>query len=185
MKTKRKYAHELYPHNPSEHDVRPLNVEVTYLYAQAIGLNVWGTGWFDAFPGGHDKGTTEYTVAAQMTAYRTLLLLGHRRDALLADALHQGFTGQEAWTWAESRMDEEGSWIYERAVHHGVDVEAIRPYPCGPEPDHHDHYGEKDSNGFRGVKRAEGPESECVDCCEPIDPREPSDADVPLVGVPG
>ena len=33
MRTKRRYAHELYPH-AGEYEVRPLAVEVPYLYAQ-------------------------------------------------------------------------------------------------------------------------------------------------------
>ena len=35
-RTKRRYAHELFPH-PDECEVRPLAVEVPYLYARAIG----------------------------------------------------------------------------------------------------------------------------------------------------
>jgi hypothetical protein len=165
LKTKRKYAHELYPH-PEEAEVRPLEVEVPYLYAQAVAFNVWGTGWFDAFPGGHEKGSTEYVVAAQMTTGRTLLLIAHRQRALLADALLQGLSGQEAWEWAESRVDESGEWACERAEHYGVDIQAIKPYPCGPEPDHHDHFGEPDARGWREVTRTPGKESDCAECCE-------------------
>lgn len=77
MNTKRKYAHELYPH-PAEGEVRPLAVEVPYLYARAV-----------------------------------------------------------------------------------------KPYPCGPEPDQHDHLGDADARGWRTVNRVDGKESECADCCEP------------------
>lgn len=46
-RTKRRYAHELYPHG-EEFGVRPLETEVPYLYARAIGADVRGTGWFAA-----------------------------------------------------------------------------------------------------------------------------------------
>jgi len=163
--TKRKFAHELYPH-ADEAEVRELAIEVPYLYAQALAFDVWGTGWFDAFPGGHEKGTPEHTTAAQMTTSRTLLLIEHRRTALLADALLQGLSGQEAWSWAESRMDETGEWVYERAVHYGIDPYAIKPYPCGPVPDHHDHLDPPDTHGGRIVHRIPGAEADCVDCTE-------------------
>jgi len=153
MKTKRKYAHELYPH-PAEGEVRPLAVEVPYLYARAIGLDVTGTSWTDVAP-------------AEMSA-RINRMIDARRIALLADALSEGLAGWAAWEWATSRAnDESGGWTYERAVHHGVDPEAIKPYPCGPEPDHHDHLGEADARGWRTVNRVDGKESECADCCEP------------------
>ena len=153
METKRKYAHELYPH-PAEGEVRPLAVEVPYLYARAIGFDVADTSWTDASP-------------KDMSA-RINRMIEVRRLAFLADALTEGLAGQAAWEWAEQRgRDESGEWTYERAVHHGVDPEAIKPYPCGPEPDNHSHYGEADARGWRRVIHAEGKESECVECCEP------------------
>ena len=159
METKRKYAHELYPHG-GEYEVRPLAVEVPYLYARAIGLRFGGTGWFDA-------PWRDNEWAREATTTRTVLLIAAQSTALLADALLQGMSGDEAWAWAEERHDDEGSWTWTRAQHYGVDPLAIRPYPCGPEPGYHDHYGEADVRGWRNVLRVDGKESECADCCEP------------------
>ncbi|MFF1633952.1 hypothetical protein [Leifsonia sp. NPDC058248] len=153
LRTKRRYAHELYPH-PDEFEVRPLAVEVPYLYAQAIGYEVAGTGWFDA------QTPEGYRTAGD----RTMALIRQRQLALIADALLQGMAGDEAWKWAAEREDYEGGWISERAEVYGLDWAAIKPYPCGPEPDHHDHYGEPDSRGWRQVFRTAGKESECPDC---------------------
>lgn len=159
MRTKRRYAHELYPY-PEEGEVRPLSVEVPYLYARAIGFDVWGTGWFD----------TEDGPSLQRSVSRTELMIGQRERALLADALLQGLTGDEAWKWAEERSGEEsGEWVYERAVHYGVKPGLIKPYPCGPEPDHHDHSEPIQGNLiWSRVTRVDGPESACPDCCEPV-----------------
>ena len=151
-RTKRRYAHELYPH-ADEWETRELATEVPYLYARAIGFDVWGTGWFDN--------------PRRDGAERMNQLLDQRRIALLADALHQGKTGQEAWAWADTRMDESGEWIYQQAVHYGVDPDRIKPYECGPEPDHHDHHSAPDSRGWRTVTRVDGKESECEECTEP------------------
>lgn len=175
MKTKRKYAHELYPH-ADEYEVRPIAVEVPYLYARAIGHEVWCTGW-------HDAPWRDNPWAQEATTSRTIALIEARHKALLADAILQGMSGQEAWTWAEERMDEEGGWIYDRAKHYGIDVDLIKPYPCGPEPDHHNHHGEPDQNGWRTSTRVTGKESECEECCEPLDPREPGPNDVPMFEV--
>ena len=127
--TIRRYAHEMYPH-AEEGETRALAVEVPYLYAQAVGLNVWGTGWYDdKTDAGRDRGIL-----------RHIQLIAARHMALVADALLQGMAGQEAWEWADLRAwDETGEWVYERAMHYGVPVERIKPYPCGPEPDRHDH----------------------------------------------
>jgi hypothetical protein len=103
-RTKRRYAHELHPHG-DEWEVRPLEVEVPYLYARALGFDVQGTSWFDSI--------------SEVTGTRTMQMLDARHIALMADAMHQGLTGQEAWAWAEKRMDESGKWVYERAVHYG------------------------------------------------------------------
>lgn len=166
-RTKRRYAHELYPH-ADEYEVRPLEVDVPYLYAIAIGHNVHGTSWFNF-------DTDEERRRAHD---RTTALIAARQIALVADALLQGLVGDEAWEWAQERgWDETGEWIGERADVYGVDYTAIKPYPCGPEPDHHDHLGEPDSRGWRTVTRVPGKESECGDCTEPVDePRSSEDA---------
>lgn len=161
-RTKRRYAHELYPH-PDEFEVRPLAVEVPYLYAQAIGYELGGTGWFDML--GADTTPEQNHIAGD----RTMALIRQRQLALLADALLQGMTGDEAWKWAAERDDYEGGWISERSEVYGIDWSAIKPYACGPEPDHHDHYGEPDSRGWRRVFRTKGKESGCPDCTEPVE----------------
>lgn len=159
-RTKRRYAHELYPH-PGEFEVRPLAVEVPYLYARAHGMRVDDTGWFDLFHSDEGK-----WVCTQ----RTLLLIASRSAALVADALLQGLTGDEAWEWAHSRMDEAGEWVWERAEHYGVPLDSIRPYPCGPEPDHHDHWTDRDARGTRTlIGRVDGPESACPECTEAVE----------------
>lgn len=166
MRTKRRYAHELYPHG-EEYEVRPLRVEVPYLYARAIGFEVRGTGWFDL------RGTDEQRREA---GGRTQALIDARLIAFMADAIQQGLTQQAAWVWANERASEEsGELVYERAVLYGVDTEAIKPYPCGPEPDHHNHYGEPDSRGWQLSARIPLKESLCADCCEPV-----PEADTPL-----
>lgn len=157
MQTKRRYAHELYPH-AKEFEVRPLSVEVPYLYARARGFEVWGTGWFEM------RGDP---LRNQVSANRTMQLLTARQTALLADALLQCLTGDEAWRWAQERMDESGEWVYERAVHYGVPVQQIKPYGCGDEPDRHDHKSSTgDVTGHGIVTRVDGKESECPTCCE-------------------
>lgn len=161
MQTKRRYAHELYPHAEDEYAVRPLSVEVPYLYARAIGFEVRGTGWFD-LPIATPQG-------AQLSSGRTLYLLAMRERAVLADAIHQGLTGDEAWEWAKGRYDEAGEWIYERAIHYGVKPELIKPYPCGDVPDQHDHMSSTgDITGQGIVTRINCREDECPACCEPV-----------------
>jgi hypothetical protein len=157
-RTKRRYAHELYPHG-EEFEVRQLEVEVPYLYARAIGFQVWGTSWFDS----------DTEVAREQTRARTLQMIDACHIALMADAMHQGLTGQEAWAWAESRMDESGEWVYQRAVHYGVDPALIKPYQCGPEPDSHDHDEAVEGVTWTRVHRIQGKESECPDCTEPVE----------------
>lgn len=152
-RTKRRYAHELYPH-PEEGAIRPLSVEVPYLYARALGMEISGTGWFDVEP-------------RSIAGDRTMQLIGDRKIAFLADALLQGLTGQAAWEWVENRAgDESGEWTWERAEHYGVDGDLIKPYPCGPELDHHDHFDAPDVRGWRTVHRTAGKESECEECTE-------------------
>lgn len=153
-RTKRRYAHELYPHG-EEFETRTLDVEVPYLYARAIGMDVGGTGWFKA--------------PKQEAGDRMRSMIDSFHIALMADAMHQGLTGQDAWCWAEHRMDGSGEWVYQRAVHYGVKPELIKSYPCGPKPGHHDHYGPKDGRGWRDVTRAPGAEDDCPDCTEPVD----------------
>ncbi len=160
-RTIRRYAHELFPHG-EEGEVRDLAVEVPYLYARAIGLETWGTGWHESLAA--DRPQAEREIAGSRIQH----LIDARRLALLADALHQGLTGQEAWEWADVRaMDETGEWAYERAIHYGVPCDRIRPYPCGPQPDHHDHMASTgDVTGHGIVTRIDCPESECPTCTE-------------------
>jgi hypothetical protein len=153
-RTKRRYAHELYPH-AEEWQTRLLEVEVPYLYARAIGFDVRGTGWFN----------TEHKESNA----RTYDLINSQQIALMADAMHQGLTGQAAWDWADSRMTDDGSWVYERAMHYGVDPDRIKPYPCGPTPDHHDHLAAPDSRGWQTVTRTPGAEDDCEECTEPTE----------------
>lgn len=153
-RTKRRYAHELFP-NAEEGETRPLTVEVPYLYARAIGFEISGTGWSEVQPRGIGGDRVMYMIAC-------------RQIAFLADALIQGMTGDEAWEWADQRASEEsGEWVGERSEIYGVPYDDIKPYPCGPEPDHHNHYDEPDAHGWRIVHRMQGAESECDECTEP------------------
>lgn len=164
MRTKRRYAHELYPH-AEEGETRPLAVEMPYLYALFVGLSIQGTDWFEL---GHKDRSHEERV---LSYERTMTFIRAKRTALLADALLQGMTGDEAWAWADERAWDESSEIaYERAAHYGVPIEDIKPYPILKERDSHDHRTERGPND-RGwfIKRIEGKESECPECCEPIE----------------
>ena len=156
-RTKRRYAHELYPH-AKEGETRHLSVEVPYLYAMAVGLDVWGTGWFKADP--------------KESGARTVHHLEACRLALIADALLQGMTGQEAWAWADERSwDETSECTYDRALHYGIPFARIKPYPCGPEPDHHDHHSNmEERSGI--VTRIAGREIDCPECSEDV-PHQP------------
>lgn len=145
-RTIRRYAHEIYPHG-EEGEIRDLAVEVPYLYARAIGLQTYGTSWMDGAKPGE-------------SGARTNDLCNARQIAFLADAMHQGLTGQEAWEWADMRSwDETGEWAWSRATLYGVPVYSIKPYPCGPEPLRHFHPG----------AWVDGKESECPDCTEEVD----------------
>lgn len=158
-RTKRRYAHELYPH-AEEGQARPLTVDVPYLYARAVGLEVHGTGWFDL------EGDDLKMVGTRMTQLVTAYEL-----AFVADALLQGLAGEDAWAWGQGRMGDVAAEIVgERALHYGVPYDQIKPYPCGPEPDHHDHLGEMDAKyiGVQVVTRIAGKESECPECTEEI-----------------
>lgn len=152
-RTKRRYAHEIYPH-ADEFETRELSTEVPYLYARAIGLDVQGTGWFGA--------------SSQEAVARTHEKINAEQIALMADAMHQGLTGQAAWEWACDRLWTYGESAYERAMHYGVPVELIKPYPCGEAPSHDDHTGEPDARGWRKVTRQPGPEDECPECTEEV-----------------
>ncbi|WIE65934.1 hypothetical protein DEI99_005190 [Curtobacterium sp. MCLR17_036] len=158
-RTKRRYAHELYPEG-GEWEVRPLTVEVPYLFARATGFEVDGTGWYDLLNGSDDD--------KRKVGDRMVLLVNARRIAFLADAMAQGLTGDDAWAWAEEHAREEsGELVWERAEHYGVRPQAIKPYSCGPEPDHHDHYtNQEHRHGI--VTRVDGTETACPICTEPI-----------------
>ena len=154
-RTKRRYAHELYPH-PEEGEMRDLAVEAPYLLSHAWGLRIGDTGWQHVEPP---------TRAGDRIAWH----IETARTAFLVDALTQGMSGQEAWEWANARVtgDSVGEWLYERAEHYGVPVGLIKPYPCGPERIDHYHHSEGDHGVSTLVPLRE---SECHDCTEPIEP---------------
>lgn|GEM_PF-6296548 len=163
-RTKRRYAHELYPH-AVEFEVRPLEVEVPYLYARAIGLLPEGTGWSRAEP---------KEVAARADEWLRARHLAH-----LAAALLQGRTGQSAWDWATQRVcAQTDRYLFDRARHYGVDPELIKPYLCGPTPEHHDHLEpHPEYKNMQIVHRIPGTEDDCPDCTEPVPPTENGDPD--------
>jgi hypothetical protein len=153
---KRRFAHELYPH-PTGGETRPLSVEVPYLYARMVGLDVTDTGWSQVEP--------RTTAGDRITEY-----INTARIALLADALEQGKTGDEAWAWADQRVTDDMECAWERA-HEVLGIEhlrgAIKPYPCGPEPQRHWHYGPPSASGTRLTTLIDGTESACDECTEP------------------
>ena len=154
-RTKRRFAHELYPH-ADECEIRSMAIEVPYLYARAMGLEVEGTGWFD-HPGTESMDRTIHLVNARLIAFQS-------------DALLQGMTGEDAWRWVAMRAnDETGEWAWERAVHYGVDPLQIKPYACGPARAFHSHLGDPDAYGSRVVTRIPGTEDACIECTEPIE----------------
>lgn len=170
-RTKRRYAHKLYPH-PEEWEVQPLATAVPYLYARFVGLNVQGTDWFDLgrTPEARKDEHGNFRPEFRLASARTMEMIAARSAALHADALLQGLAGTEAWEWAESRAaDESGECAYERAVHYGVPIDDIKPYPVISETEHHDHYGVSDIRGWRTVNRVDGKESECDECTEPAE----------------
>ncbi|MFK0072683.1 hypothetical protein [Arthrobacter woluwensis] len=161
-RTKRRYAHELYPHPEGP---RPLAEDVPYRYAIALGLGLDGTGWSEP-------------SADDVAGVRIGSLLHARHLAFLADALHQGLTGQDAWEWATNRAsDESEECVHERATHYGVDPRQIKPYPCGPVPSWHWHYTPTDEPQWFAMKAVHIPEAECSDCTEPVPPTENGDPD--------
>ncbi|QLQ11148.1 MAG: hypothetical protein HZY75_13195 [Nocardioidaceae bacterium] len=160
-RTIRRYAHELYPH-PDEWEVRPLEVEVPYLYARMVGLDMWNTDWFDL---GNDPDKNTRRLAHD----RTMLFIAAKEKALLADAIFQGITSGQAWEWAMSRAADEASEIaYERAAYYDVPIRQIKPYPILGERDHHYHDGERVGSGVVQVL-IKSKESECPVCTEPIE----------------
>lgn len=158
-RTKRRFAHELYPH-PQELEIRPLAVDVPYLYARALGFDPDGTSWFDLLG----------AEASSAGPDRILLYVSTGQAALAADAMLQGLTGDEAYRWVQERCqgDNLGEFLWERGTHYGVDPDAIKPYPCGPEPERHNHLSEPDSRGYQLVTIVAGRESECEECTEPV-----------------
>lgn len=157
-RTKRRYAHELHP---GTEETRPLAAELPHLYARAMGFEVDGTGWYDLLSGDTDQ--------SRVASNRILQLLDARRIAFLADALAQGLAGDAAWAWADQyASDEDGELAWERAEHYGVRPQAIKPYPCGPVPDEHEHYSNQEER-YGVVTRVPGPEDACPDCTEPIE----------------
>lgn len=158
-RTKRRYAHELYPAGGGW-EVRPLAVEVPHLYARAMGLEVDGTGWYDLLEGSPEE--------KRQVGARTVQLVQARHIAFLADAMAQGLTGDQGWAWAEEHArDESGELAWGRAEYYGVRPQAIKPYPCGPEPQRHDHFTHQEDR-YGTVDVVECSESECSDCTEPV-----------------
>lgn len=158
-RTKRRLAHELYPHNGEFDDPRLLSVEVPYLYARMVGMRPEGTGWVDLEP------------SDPRTLGRIRDLQNAARIALLADALAQGMSGDSAWAWADERAADDLEVAWERAhdVLGGDVIDSIKPYACGPEPTSHEHLSDRDAYGRRQVRWVAGRESECPDCTEPIE----------------
>lgn len=153
--TIRRFAHELYP-SAEEWEVRPLEVEVPYLFARVIGLSTWETGFLDA------------DAREQVARVEELVLTTDL--ALLTDALQQGLTGDEAWRYAQVGGDGQAAneKAYERAVHYGIPVGRIKPYPIGPDPITHNHKSSTgDVTGSGLVTVIDMPEDQCPTCCEP------------------
>lgn len=156
-RTKRRYAHELYPH-AGETETRPLDVEVPYLWARYVGFNILGTSWHEVEP--------RSAAGARVQEWRDA-----GRIAALADALQRGVTGDEAWAWADGLLtdDMEPAWERACAVLGDDVIRSIKPYPCGPEPAHHYHDGERNPRGWTPSILIRIPESVCPECTEPIE----------------
>ena len=136
--------------------------------AKAEWAAVWPGIPYETSPGAHADFAKGPQAEREIAGSRIHHLINARRLAFLADALHQGMTGQDAWEWAEGRaLEETGELAYDRARRHGVPCDRIKPYPCGPEPDHHDHMASTgDVTGHGIVTRIDCPESECPTCTE-------------------
>lgn len=155
-RTIRRYAYEHYPH-ADECEVRPLETEVPALLAEAVGLTVSGTGWMEV----------PHEGVARMSYF-----LAAAEVALLADALHQGMVGDEAWRWAAcgGSGEVQHEMVFERAAHYGVPIGRIKPYDCGPEPQVHWHMASTgDATGHGEIKSIDCPESECETCTEEVE----------------
>lgn len=163
-KTQRKYAHELYP-LAKEDEVRPLSVEVQCQYALAMGFEVEDTDWFDLIDGSDAEKALAFA--------RTDRLVDQRMHAFLLDALLQGKSGQEAFGWASERADDEtGEIAWNRAVHYGVPVDEIRPYPVLAEAKRHRHWTPRNAHGCKVlIETVQIPESECPECTEEVEER--------------
>lgn len=160
-RTKRRFAHELYPH-PEEGEARDLAVDARYLLAMAIGTQV-DREWHDLVSEGGES--------ARLASDRTMLHLATCDIAFLAVALADGRSGQDAWDWARrARGDEYDELIYEAAERYGVDWDTIKPYPIRSEPDTHEHWTERNAHGSRTLLdyRVLGKESDCDECTEPV-----------------
>ena len=161
-RTKRRFAHELYP-LAKEGEVRPLSVEVPCQYALAVGFEVGDTDWFDLVHGSDAEKALAFA--------RTDRLVDQRMHAFLLDALLQGMSGQEAFAWASERADDEtGEIAWDRAVHYGVRVDEIRPYPVLAEAKWHRHWTARDARGWKVlIENVQIPESECPECTEEVE----------------
>ena len=116
------------------------------------------------------EGTGRFDQPNPEAGARTLAFIDSARIALLADALAQGMTGDEAWAWADQRVTDDMEAAWDRAIRHGVPVEQIKPYPCGPEPEQHNHEGQViEALGWRESARVAGRESDCAECTEPVE----------------
>jgi hypothetical protein len=113
--TEKKYAHDVVSH-PVEGETRPIDVTVRYHYAQAIA-------WHYAFAARIGEAWTAESDFA-LSQY-----LGHSHLAFLYDALSQGRGGQETADWVSHRTGSSSpEFVWERAISHGIDPDAIRPY---------------------------------------------------------
>lgn len=155
-RTIRRYAHEVFPH-PQEGEVRDLETEVKYLYAQWLGHELFGTDWFTL-------GDSDDPVKRRLTGLRTAHFIRLQQLALTADALHRGLTGQAAWEWVVKHHDPESEVTYDCAAKYLTDaeMERIKPYPVLEEIEPHEHV----NRTTRIVTYAEGKESNCDECTE-------------------
>lgn len=161
-RTKRRYAYELYPHR-EDGGSRSLAVDVPYQIAHAIGMSAGTREWHELIDQDGD--------GVRDAVHRTTQFLEACHIALLAVALHEGLSGQEAWDkatrWAGDEADEA---LWDAADKYGVPLNDIKPYPIRGEASTHEHWSEEDASGWRTAidLRVSGPESECEECTEPV-----------------
>lgn len=160
-RTKRRLAHELFPH-PDEGEVRSLAIDAPYELARAIGLDL-DREW-------HELLDTRNRADTRAATERTSAFITAARLALLADALHRGLAGQEAW---EAAMGPSGDtldeWVWLRACEHGIPVDKIKPYNILDGAKSHDHWTKPEGTGWWTLAaRLPIPEDDCMDCTEPI-----------------